>query len=340
MPKTIHGKPVNEAKWKKAKTQAAKEGHAGEYDYVMGIYKKMVGMKAEQKSYVFRTDQVDYQVVETKSGKKFFVTGYISTSDIDIYNDLITENGLKSMLQQLTNNSIKLDYEHEVWRDNDSILPVGKIVESKIDDNGLWVKAQLNDASPKFKDLWTSIKNGFVDAFSIAFVPKNTVEKSGKDGMTVRIIDDLELLNVAFTSVPINPNAKMDKVFTKALSEINEEEDKMAEEEENKTPEEEKEEEQPEETEATEEAEETEAAEESESTEDAAAEPEESPEPETKSEIDMKAFEERILKSIAKKIDEAIDKKLKQTPIFKSMQREEKVEEKSEPDKAGMLDYV
>jgi len=36
-------KGVDEEKWKKAKTIAAKEGHAGNYAYIMGIYKKLTG---------------------------------------------------------------------------------------------------------------------------------------------------------------------------------------------------------------------------------------------------------------------------------------------------------
>ncbi len=42
MPKKIHGKPVDEEKWSKAKALAAEQGHAEEYDYIMGIYLRMV----------------------------------------------------------------------------------------------------------------------------------------------------------------------------------------------------------------------------------------------------------------------------------------------------------
>ncbi len=47
MPKTILGKPVDESKWNEAKKQAAEQGHAGEYDYVMSIYKKMSHLKSK-----------------------------------------------------------------------------------------------------------------------------------------------------------------------------------------------------------------------------------------------------------------------------------------------------
>jgi hypothetical protein len=35
----------DEKLWAKAKKLAAHAGHAGEYDYIMGIYKRMKGMK-------------------------------------------------------------------------------------------------------------------------------------------------------------------------------------------------------------------------------------------------------------------------------------------------------
>lgn len=43
MPRGSHilGHAVDEAKWERAKERASEEGHAGEYDYIMGIYKRM-----------------------------------------------------------------------------------------------------------------------------------------------------------------------------------------------------------------------------------------------------------------------------------------------------------
>ena len=86
------------------------------------------------KSYSFLTDQVAYETVETKSGKKHFVTGYISVPEIDLYDDLVTPMALKSMLRQINESTIMLDYEHEAWRDNTTIIPVGKIIDAKISE--------------------------------------------------------------------------------------------------------------------------------------------------------------------------------------------------------------
>ncbi len=184
------------------------------------------------KEYSFKTESIAYQSIETKSGRKFFVTGYLSVPEVDVYNDLVTEKCFKSMLEQISSQSIKLDYEHEKWRDNETLLPVGKIIEGSIDDRGLFIKCELNKNSPKFKALWGSIKDKFIDAFSIAFKPIKTVMKT-IDGVQVRVIDDLKLLNVALTGMPVCEGAKMTgfgmkSVFLKAINELEQFEENYA----------------------------------------------------------------------------------------------------------------
>lgn len=181
---------------------------------------------AKQKNYTFNTDSITYSF-GLKGDKNAYVTGYISTSEQDLYDDIITEEALKSMMEQIQNSTITIDYEHEAFRDDSSILPVGKIIEAKVDDRGLWVKCKLNKFSPKFKALWGSIKEEFVNAFSIAFKPLEIVEKMVGD-VKVRMIKSLKLLNVAFTGAPINEGARVDgwdmkSIMLKAINDTIEE---------------------------------------------------------------------------------------------------------------------
>ena len=175
-----------------------------------------------QEPYKFITDTLTFSTTELKGEKQAYVTGYISVPDVDLFNDLVTIKALKSMLQQIEKSTITIDYEHEVFRDDNSILPVAKIVEARVDDKGLWIKAILNKNSPKYKSLWGSIKDGFINAFSIAFQPLKTVKKS-IGGTDVRLIEELKLLNVAFTGAPVNEGARMTgfgmkSVMLKAIS--------------------------------------------------------------------------------------------------------------------------
>ena len=276
------------------------------------------------KSFLFTTEHTSYAVVETKDGKKHFVTGYISTPEQDLVNDVVTEKGLQSMLKQLKSRSITLDYEHEAWRDDPTILPAGKIVDAKIDDRGLWVKAELNPSSPKFKSLWDSVKDGFVNAFSIAFTPVDVVIKT-VEGVGVRLLNDLNLLNVALTGAPVNKGAVIDShglksVFLKAIETI-EKGDNMSEEKiENKDeatpeakPEEKKDE--PKGEEKPEEKKEEQAEE----------KPAEGAKPEEKANPEMKALTEEV-KALKTEL-----KEMKETVVFKSKTPEPaKVEEKDE----------
>lgn len=323
-----------------------------------------------QTDYVFSTDKITYSSIGLKGNKQSYVTGYISVPEIDLYDDLVTPNALKSMLRQITEKTITLDYEHEAWRDDNTILPVGKIIDAKVDDRGLWVKCQLNSHSPKYKALWGSIKENFVNAFSIAFKPLRTVEKSVGD-TKVRLIEELELLNVALTGSPVNPGAKMTghsmkAVMLKAIQDTKEEkvlvskslltklmEDKNMEEEKIVAKDEAVESEAPEapveavaepEVESTPEAEpvkEEAVVEEKEAEE--AEEPavaEEVVEAVAEAEPEVPAVEQKALADLKAKVEaqEAELKSLKEKSVFKSTLSDKEVEVKDR--KADMLDLI
>ena len=53
------------------------------------------------KSYSFFTDRIGYEKIETKDGEKYYVTGYISTKDLDKDGDIVSEECLNDMVSQL-----------------------------------------------------------------------------------------------------------------------------------------------------------------------------------------------------------------------------------------------
>jgi HK97 family phage prohead protease len=167
------------------------------------------------KALTFSTDQL---AIEHK-GEDYFVTGYISTSDIDEENDVVTKECLADMVEQLKTRNIKLDVEHEAYKKDPTIIPIGKIVDARLDAKGIWVKAVINAHSNRFKEIWDSLKSGFIDAFSITFRAIDAVEKTIKEtGDTIRMLNKVNLLNVALTGNPCNREAKIMEVFAKSLS--------------------------------------------------------------------------------------------------------------------------
>ena len=128
--------------------------------------------------YSGNTGTFSFLEVETKGEKEYYISGYISTKAIDTFNDLVTDECMSDMLEQINSGSIKIDFEHEtIHNENLDINPVARIVEAKKDEKGIWVKAMINSANKRFNEMWGSIKNGFLDSFSIAFKPIETATR-------------------------------------------------------------------------------------------------------------------------------------------------------------------
>lgn len=175
----------------------------------------------KNKTQRFSTNFVEWTATEVKGGKDYYVKGYISTDEIDRVNDVVSREGMQGMLEQIKSGNIKLDVEHETFI-NKADIAIGKITNAGIDEKGLWIEAKLNKAHSRFGEVWSSIQDGFLDAFSIAY---NVVESAYEtvSDTTARVLKSLELLNVALTGTPVCKGAKMTESFYKSLKAISEE---------------------------------------------------------------------------------------------------------------------
>jgi phage head maturation protease len=162
--------------------------------------------------------------VELKGEKKYFIEGFISTTDPDLSNEVLTLKAQEDIVKQCLNNSITMDVEHEEWykegrvqnKPSNTRIPVAKIVHAEIKGNGVWVKAEINQHSDRFKNIWGSVKEGFLHSFSVAFYPLAAVTKT-VGNQVMRFIDSLSLVNVTLTGSPVNPNATFTPVMKAAL---------------------------------------------------------------------------------------------------------------------------
>ena len=161
--------------------------------------------------------------IELKSEKgELYGEGFVSTIDPDLYDDVVLEKAQNSMLKQFNDRSIKFDFDHDKFRDPTSgkvydepknLIPPAKVVEAERRTTpdgslGTWVKVQFNKHHSRFTELKNSIKDGFIDAFSIGYsVIKAT--PFTKDGKTYRGIEDLTLYNIAFTGDAVNTKCKL-----------------------------------------------------------------------------------------------------------------------------------
>jgi HK97 family phage prohead protease len=188
--------------------------------------------KNEGKSF-FLTNYVEWVETGLKSGREHYITGFISTDEIDRSKDIVTREAMVDMVAQLKSGNVKLDIEHSTFT-GDVDIPVGKIIDAKLVDHEgkskIWIKAVINKSHSKFNEVWKSIQDGFLDAFSIAYRTKEFA-KSIINDTEVTLLKALDLLNVAITGNPVNQGATMTSSFMKSLK-ANMEVENMAEEEE------------------------------------------------------------------------------------------------------------
>jgi len=191
--------------------------------------------QVEGKSFVFYSEPIKWIETKSNDGSNYTIKGYISTGERDLIGDIVTQNCMKSMMNQIGSRTLKLDFEHETWV-GESIeekeaaktkSPLGKAVMMDRDDTGVFITWDMNqdykkfdskgNIVKKFSEVKSEIENGFLDAFSIAFIPTKTkdVEVEGKK---TRLLDDMTLLNVALTGNPICPGAKMVSIVAKSLA--------------------------------------------------------------------------------------------------------------------------
>lgn len=199
------------------------------------------------KQFVFYTKGLETKSFydEEVKAERYFVKGHIDSSDLDLVNDIVTKSCMEDMSKQINSKNLKLDYDHETLRKskdeneldaklNLTKIPLGKAISEELDSKGNLVEFELNpnwkkfnskgDIVMTFQEVWQNIKSGFYDAFSIAYVPIKTVSKE-INGMKARLLDQINLINVALTGNPINPAATMTNIMAKSLEYLEEDEE-------------------------------------------------------------------------------------------------------------------
>ena len=204
-------------KYDKLRTKMCKQYGETKGNKLFTAYCKKNNISPESKAYIFVSN-------EFKSIDGEQIEGYISTGDKDLVNDIVTPNCMVDMLKQLQDRNIKLDIEHESFTGdgvelelNKTIIPIGRITDTALDSKGIKIKCALNKFHSRFNEVKNSIKEKFLDAFSIAYVPTRVSYKTDTDGSKTRLLEKVNLLNVAFTGNPANPNASFTNVALKSL---------------------------------------------------------------------------------------------------------------------------
>jgi HK97 family phage prohead protease/HK97 family phage major capsid protein len=151
---------------------------------------------------------VDQKALPTSGDSEIasiFIEGYASTIDIDRSGDVVPKSVWEAGIQNYLKNPIILS-QH----DHDD--PIGRMVDYRVDDKGLWVKARISSAA---EEVFGLIKDKILTAFSIGF---RIMDAEYNSAAEVFVIKELELVEISVVSVPCNQNTLFDlsKAFESA----------------------------------------------------------------------------------------------------------------------------
>lgn len=139
--------------------------------------------------------------------ESIFIEGYASTNAVDRSGDLVPvmvwENGMQNYLK----NPVILAFHNHS-------MPVGRMVEHRIDSGGLWIKARV---SPTDETIYEKVKDKVITGFSVSF---RVLDAEYNPTADVFIVKELELLEISIVSVPAN----QDTLFSLSKSFASEEE--------------------------------------------------------------------------------------------------------------------
>jgi len=121
------------------------------------------------------------------------IKGYASTTDVDRQGDIVPVSVWEKGIQNYLKNPVILAYHNHS-------APIGRMVEHKVDEKGLLVKARISSAAG---DVYKLVKDGVLTAFSIGF---RIVDAEYNSAAELFVVKELELHEISVVSVPANQN--------------------------------------------------------------------------------------------------------------------------------------
>ncbi len=142
--------------------------------------------------------------LEMKSNGDGLVKGYASVFDsVDSYNDRVVRGAFKKTLEEAEKTG---RYPKMLWQHSETDL-IGFWKILKEDDTGLYVEGQLTQDVAKAREAQALIADGAIDGLSIGYRVKKALR--GKDDRSVRLLTEVELLEISLVTFPANQAARL-----------------------------------------------------------------------------------------------------------------------------------
>jgi len=186
------------------------------------FYEKVKGGDAlkEEGVFIIQTDvPFDFLISPTKvaaetdasTGEELWILEALAcTSDVDLGDDVILPIAIKNSESDL------LEYS-TVLENHDTDKRVGKIIDSRAIDVGLWVKIMISKTVPA---VWQQVQEGVLSKLSIRGRILEVIKHS-VNGKPVRGIQKMKLVETSLVSVPMNVKARALRWYvSKALDSV------------------------------------------------------------------------------------------------------------------------
>lgn len=138
---------------------------------------------------------------EVKAEEENTFSGFASTPDLDQGGDIVAKGAFSRTIAQ-RGGKLKM-----LWNHKSDAMPIGKYTKVEEREGGLYVEGKLSDTTAG-RDVMTLLRDGAIDSMSIGFIPKEA--EYNENG--VRVIKDLDLLEVSLVNFPMNEMAVVTSV--------------------------------------------------------------------------------------------------------------------------------
>ncbi len=158
----------------------------------------------------FHTGQVEIFTKQDELGNEMrFLRGVASDDKIDRHGERFSKNALARMAETAKANLTLFGDHFHSWENT-----LGRAVEAAVNPQGQFeVVFQLEneEAQPKIRQLWAKLMGKTKLALSVGGrILKTFIEDAG--GQQVRVLDDIELLEVSIVGIPANPRTWVEAI--------------------------------------------------------------------------------------------------------------------------------
>lgn len=148
-----------------------------------------------------------HAMIKSLDRRSHTFTAIASSKAVDRDGEVVLPRAFEGRLETFMKNPV-ITWAHDQRRP-----PVGKVTATRIDDDLFEFDGKFASAESQFaKEIENLYAGGFLNAFSVGFIPHTISDEPVTDGQTGRTFREVELLEISAVPVPSNRDALMKAV--------------------------------------------------------------------------------------------------------------------------------